>query len=186
MTEQKNPFDEAPAPSLIPEMLSDHDVALIVKSQLHREEQTRKANTDKKRRKLAKRVSRQKGVAVGVGLSLALTGGAVGRHELKSSKPKREIAPAGYIAVKEVTAKPGDTVWGIMQSAKPNSDVRPAVDHVEKEMQGDIKLHVDGGLQPGYRVVLPPDSKVGKPEVIPSDLVDDVPFVDSTPPAPEG
>jgi len=72
MTSKQKPFEQAPDPKLIPEMLSTHDVAKIVKSNLHREEHAKATRRSVRRRRLASRASIERGTAVGVGVGVAL------------------------------------------------------------------------------------------------------------------
>lgn len=89
----------------------------------------------------------------------------------------------GYVHVKEVVAKPGDTLWGIVDNANLGGDIREGVYYAEQSMKEQGLGEV---LQPGETVVLPAGAATGNEGVMPAEMVDHLPQVYPEPPPPNG
>ena len=84
------------------------------------------------------------GMAVGLVVVAAQAGDALGGSPLAA--PERR--PASSKTVVEVTARPGDSLWSIVQRTFPGEDPRPRVDELVKARHG-------AALQPGEVVGVP-------------------------------
>jgi hypothetical protein len=136
-------------------MLHDMDVAAIVKSMIHRDEQERSTRRDDRNKKLARRNKAARGAIRG----LAVTGAAATAATSLALHNKQAESPDPISGVAKVyTVKPYDTEWGIAERAFPNRDPREVIYEINGKNDSD-----NGVLNPGERIILPPGARIGKP-----------------------
>jgi len=82
----------------------------------------------------------------------------------------------GFVHGKEYTVKPGDTAWGIVSKAFPNSDPREKVQQIDESLPKDA-AHAGDTLQPSDQIVLPDSAKIGQDVLISSEVRGQVPGV---------
>jgi LysM repeat protein len=73
------------------------------------------------------------------------------------SRVAHAAPPAGQpvpVARAVYVVQPGDTLWRIARTIRPEGDVRPVVDHLARSLHG-------APLRPGTRIVLPDGMATG-------------------------